>query len=160
MRLRPLQVFASILPLTLGLFWFHGWDETRRAQELIQSGPPLTGRILGARSYPRTSWKVDLSLPSPAGAIRAEVILPKREYEAVPSTLEVYASRLTSGAVTYRTASSVRAAANESRLQHLAGAALFGLPVAGMLYYLLVRLPFGAPRRSLRQRWQEDRPAR
>lgn len=159
MRLRPLQVFAGLLPFTLGLFWFHGWDESRRAQDLVASGPPLAGRVLAVRSYPRRSWKVDLSLPGPGGATRVELILPKRDHEAVPATLEVYAAGLPGGGVTYRTAASVREAAGESTARHLAGAALFGLPLAGMLYYLLVRIPFGAPRRSLHQRWREERPA-
>lgn len=157
MSIRPFQAFLLICPFAVGLFWFDGWQKSLRAQGLLRFGQPITGKVVSSGYLRHGTYRAELKFPASSCFTRGEVSLSRREFDSLKDSLEVYPRELGGGSYSFRTATSVVEEAGESPLRHAGYGAFFGLPLAWMLYYLVVRIRVGSPRKSLKERWEAEK---
>ena len=160
--LKPYHVFFVIWLLATGLAFFLVANETKTAQDTIHTAKRVSGKVTKADYSIKTkNYWVDVSIPSTFGITQCSGSISSDEYAAMPSRgglVDMYVNPDRNAPLRCRAASELDKIASRPRADQFGLSLGLGLGAGLLLYLLVVRIPFGTPRKSLKNRWSEAIP--
>jgi hypothetical protein len=156
MSVRPYHVFLMIWTLMAYLFYFDSTQEKQRAQERIQYDKRVAGKVIRAHEIRNHLWSVDLVIPPSFGITKCNISVFLSKYEALNGTMDLLVGQLDNGEYYCWSVRDVTGTATKTTEDNLGRGIFLGFPMTIFLYYFVVRIRFGSPRRSTKTRWEEE----
>jgi hypothetical protein len=155
MRLRPHHIFLAILPLSFCLFYFHFSQEAQRAQVRIQNDKHIVGKVIKVKYGGKGAWSADVVIPPTFGITDCNVSVSKKEAKSLNGTIDLLVGKLMNGQYICWSLASVKETASGTMIEHINYGIVFGALLTTMTHFIVIRIPYGSPMRSLKKRWAE-----
>ena len=157
---KPYHVFLSGWLLATGLAYLAVSSETRNAQDTIQTAKRVSGKVTKAEYTIRSkNYWLEVNIPPTFGITQCSGSLSSDEYAASRSRgglVDMYVSPDRNAPLRCWTASELDKTASRSMTEQFGLSLVVGFCAGWLAYLLTVRIPFGTPRKSLKQRWSEE----
>ena len=161
LMLKPYHVFLVIWLLATGLAFVLVANETKTAQDTIHTAKRVSGKVTKADYSNRNkNYWVDVSIPSTFGLTHCSGSISSDEYATMPSRgglVDMYVNPDRNAPLRCWAASELDKSASRPTADQFGLSLGLGLGAGLLLYLLVVRIPFGTPRKSLKSRWSEAR---
>ena len=159
---KPYHVFLLLWLIATSLAYFHFSNETQTAQDTIHNAKRVSGKVVKANYLIRTKdYRVEVNVPPTFGITQCSGSISSDEYAATPSrgrVVDMYVIPDRNAVLRCWAASELDKRASRPMANQLTLSGGLGLGFACFLYLLVVRIPFGTPRKSLKNRWFEEIP--
>ena len=141
------------------VFYGHFSEETRSAQQTIDSATRVSGKVTQSKYSIRTKdYWVDVSIPSTFGVTQCSGTITEDDHAAMQTgghVVDVYVSPDRNALIKCRTASALKRDTRRTTADNFFIAFFLGAAASLLFYYLIVRIRFGASRQSLKSRWSD-----
>jgi hypothetical protein len=163
MKLKKHQVFLFGWLLVACIAYFCLWHLSQTARDKIRDSQPVTGKVTASSFVPRSNTRsIDLKIPTTLGLTQCHASMTKSDYQANSSrwpNVDVYVSKDYKPPLPLEcwTVTDVNDDASQAVGENLLYATYIGFMGGLFFYYLIVRIRFGSPRRSMKDRWAETK---
>ena len=164
LKLRFYHLFLGGWLVLASIVFFYYSESIRSANDLLRTSKSVTGTVVSSDFTSRGHLRiVDLKIPLTHGVTQCQALMEERLDEVNARTwpkVELYVSNEYSppDPLECWTASTIRDDASTSIWHILFSATLLGLLGSSALNYLLVRIPLGSRKQSLKERWDREWP--
>jgi hypothetical protein len=156
---KPYHVFLFVWLIATGPTYLVVSSETRSSQDNIHTAKLVSGKVTKAKYSMRSqNYWLEVSIPSTFGITQCSGSISSDEYAATRSRgglVDMYVSPDRNAPLRCWSASELHKSASRSTADQFGLSVLLGLCAGLFLYLMVVRIPFGTQRKSLKRRWSE-----